>query len=153
MPPVSLPLKIELVNFWQKQAEIQAVRQSVFQLEQGIDPALDWDGQDETAQHLIATLQGKPVGTARLRSLENQIAKVERLAVLPQHRGQGIGRQIMVAALDYLTQQAISVVILHAQVQTEKFYRQLGFEPQGEIFFEAGIPHRKMSQKFKNSTP
>ncbi len=150
MAPVSPTLRIELVTFWQKPGDLQAIRQKVFQLEQGIDPALDWDGQDATAQHLIAYLEGKPAGTARIRSLENQTAKVERLAVLPQNRGQGIGRQIMAAVLDYLTQQSFSEVILHAQIPTEDFYRKLGFESQGKIFFEAGIPHIKMSRNLKN---
>ena len=35
-------------------------------------------------------------------------------------------------------------VYLGAQVQAQPFYEGLGFEPYGDIFDEAGIPHQMM---------
>jgi predicted GNAT family N-acyltransferase len=35
-------------------------------------------------------------------------------------------------------------VFLHAQVQALPFYEKAGFRAEGEVFDEAGIPHRRM---------
>ncbi|HBL14022.1 MAG TPA: GNAT family N-acetyltransferase, partial [Cyanobacteria bacterium UBA11162] len=75
---------LEIVNYTDKLGEIRAVRVQVFQIEQGVDPALEFDGNDETATHILAYLDNQPVGTTRIRYLNNQTAKIERLAVLAE---------------------------------------------------------------------
>jgi predicted GNAT family N-acyltransferase len=122
---------------------IQHIRQQVFQLEQDVPAALEFDGKDETAQQFLAYLNGQPVGTARVRLLD-QTAKVERVAVLSAARGQGIGKAIMAKVLEFLVDAAIPTVQIHAQTRVQDFYEKLGFEPEGEVFTEAGIPHVKM---------
>ncbi|HEY9906704.1 MAG TPA: GNAT family N-acetyltransferase [Thermosynechococcaceae cyanobacterium] len=123
---------------------IQTIRQQVFQQEQGVAPDLEFDGNDAAATHWLAYLDSQPVGTARMRSLSAQVAKIERVAVLKQYRGIGIGQKLMEAVLSKLVKIGISEVQIHAQTQVQQFYDRLGFVPQGEIFAEAGIPHVKM---------
>lgn len=126
---------------------IQSVREAVFQVEQQVDPALDFDGLDESSDQIIAYLNAQAVGTARVRYLDNKTAKIERLAVLPTARGKGIGQQIMAKGLDIAAQNNISEVVIHAQKYIMGLYQKLGFEPEGEVFEEAGIPHVKMRRK------
>lgn len=126
--------------------QIYRVRYQVFQIEQGVDPSLEFDGRDENALHILASIHGKPVGTARIRFLNAHLAKVERVAVLPEVRGLGIGRKIMEEILTLLTEKQIEEVQIHAQEQVRAFYTRLGFEPEGEIFEEADIPHVKMKK-------
>lgn len=126
------------------QPDIQAVRATVFQVEQGVNASLDFDGLDPVAHHLVAYLNQQPVGTARIRLLNPQLAKIERVAVIAEYRGQGIGQQIMIAALDWLKQQHIPECKIHAQTAVVQFYRNLGFQPYGKEFEEAGIPHLEM---------
>ncbi|HEY9695007.1 MAG TPA: GNAT family N-acetyltransferase [Oculatellaceae cyanobacterium] len=123
---------------------IKQVRIAVFQVEQGIDQALDFDGEDEKYEHILAYLDNQPVGTARIKYLDNQTAKIERLAVLSQVRRQGIAKKIMESALDFLTQKGFTKVLLHAQAYVKGLHEKVGFEQVGEIFEEAGIPHVKM---------
>lgn len=132
------------------QTAIVRVREAVFQQEQGIAPELDWDGLDATAIHAIAYWQGDPISTARIRYLQAQ-AKIERVAVLPAYRGQGVGRQMFLGVLDYLANQWFSTAFLYAQTSTQGFYQKLGFTPQGPEFSEAGIPHRKMMIQLSES--
>lgn len=127
---------------------IQAIRTSVFQEEQGVAPALDFDGQDEVAEQIIAYLDNQPVGTARIRYLDRQTAKIERLAVLSTARGQGIGKKLMEKALDVAAINSIQVLI-HAQEYVKGLHQQLGFQQQGERFEEAGIPHVKMIKQLR----
>lgn len=141
-----IQITIKLVNYTDKLAEIRAVRVQVFQIEQGIDPALEFDGNDETAIHILAYLDNQPVGTTRIRYLNNQTAKIERLAVLAEARGQGIGKQLMVKALEVVAQNQIKEVIVHAQAHVKNLYHKLGFKQDGEEFEEAGILHVKMKK-------
>ncbi|AFZ13746.1 GCN5-related N-acetyltransferase [Crinalium epipsammum PCC 9333] len=123
---------------------IKKIRKAVFQLEQGIDSTLDFDGEDEKHEHILAYLDDQPVGTARIKYLDNKTAKIERLAVLSEVRGQGIAKKIMASALDFLTQKGFIKVLIHAQEYVKGLHEKLGFEQVGEIFEEAGIPHVKM---------
>jgi predicted GNAT family N-acyltransferase len=137
-------ITLELVGYIDKISEINPIRVQVFQVEQGVDPALEFDGLDETAEHILAYLDNQPVGTLRIRYLDNQLAKIERLAVLSAARGQGIGRKLTEKAIEVIEQKQISKVKIHAQEYVKGLYEKLGFEQVGGIFEEAGIPHVKM---------
>ncbi len=126
---------------------IQAIRRLVFQIGQGVEPALDFDGQDETSEQIIAYVDNQPVGTARIRYLDNKTAKIERLAVLSTARGQGIGKKIMQTAIDVIAKKDVQEVLIHAQEYIKGLHQQLGFEQEGERFEEAAIPHVKMRKK------
>jgi len=137
-------ITLEVADYTEKSAEIQSVRIQVFQIEQGVDPSLEFDGKDETAEHIIAYLENQPVGTTRIRYLEQKIAKIERLAVLSMTRGRGIGKQLMEKALEIAAQKNVQEVVVHAQEYVKALYQKLGFEQVGERFEEAGIAHIKM---------
>ena len=137
-------ISLELVDYTDKISEIKPIRIQVFQVEQGVDPALEFDGLDETSEHILAYLDNQPVGTLRIRYLDNQLAKIERLAVLSTARGQGIGRKLTEKAIEVIEQKEISRVMIHAQEYVKCLYEKLGFEQVGGIFEEADIPHVKM---------
>ncbi len=137
-------MTIRIVRYDEAIADIQAVRYAVFQLEQGVDPALEFDGEDETATHLLAYVNQKPVGTTRMRYLGDRLAKVERVAVLSSHRGQRIGRLLMEAAIAHLHTHEIATIKINAQTHARQFYEKLGFLQVGDDFDEAGIPHIEM---------
>ncbi len=137
---------VKLADYDQDFPTIQEIRKIVFQQEQGVSTELEFDGKDEICQHLIAYLDGRAVGTARIRYLNAETAKIERLAVLSIARRQGIGKQITIKALEIIANQNMSQVIVHAQEYIKDLYANLGFEQEGEIFVEAGIPHVKMNK-------
>jgi predicted GNAT family N-acyltransferase len=125
-------------------AAIAEIRKTVFQEEQGVGAELDFDGLDETCDRLIASLNGEFIGTARIRLLDRKIAKIERLAVLKQARGHGIGKKVMSEALKIAKSKGILEVVIHAQEYIKPLHQQLGFEAYGDVFEEAGIRHVKM---------
>lgn len=127
--------------------QIYQVRYQVFQVEQGVDAALEFDGLDEQAEHWLAIQNGQAIGTARMRYLNPQVVKLERVAVLFTARGQGIGKKLMEKILIILSERQVREVRIHAQTAVEAFYGKLGFKPEGEMFQEAGIPHVKMSKQ------
>jgi predicted GNAT family N-acyltransferase len=79
--------------------------------------------------------------------LGEQLAKIERVAVLKSFRGLGIGQALMQKAIDYLSGQKIAEAKVNAQIQVKNFYERLGFQQQGEPFYEADILHIEMRRK------
>lgn len=142
-------IAIKTVAYTDNLLEIKAIRVQVFQIEQGVDPELDLDGKDETAEHLLAYLDNQPVGTARIRYLNPKTAKIERLAVLSTARGLGIGKKLMEKAVEVAAQNEVEEVVIHAQEYVKRLHQQVGFEQSGERFDEAGIPHVKMIKRLK----
>ncbi len=144
-------LKIEKVKYQDEITSIKEIRTRVFQEEQGVSAELEFDGLDANAVHFLAYLADRPVGTSRVRSIDRHTAKIERLAVSIEARNQGVGKQLMVAALDEISQQNKTKAIVHAQEYIMSLYQQLGFEIVGEKFSEAGIPHVKMVKQLSQS--
>jgi len=137
-------LEIEAVEYQAQTAAIEQIRIKVFQEEQGVPASLEFDGLDASATHLLAYLDRKPVATARIRAIDRTTVKIERLAVLPPYRHQGIARQLMQFALSLATRQGKALAVVHAQKYIAQLYKSLGFEIVGEEFSEAGILHVKM---------
>lgn len=115
-----------------------AIRRQVFVEEQGVDPALEYDHEEE-AHHYLLLLGDKPVATARWRETDKGI-KLERFAVLPSFRNRGIGEIILKEVLKDV-RQTEKVIYLHSQLKAVSFYERSGFKKSGEMFSEAGIDH------------
>lgn len=125
-------------------ATCRALRRSVFIEEQGVSEAIEVDDKDNQAIHLLATLHGKPVGSARLLVL-GDTGKIGRVCVLPEARSTGLGAALMRAAVErFRTVPGVKKVKLGAQTHALGFYERLGFTAIGDAFDEAGIPHRDM---------
>jgi predicted GNAT family N-acyltransferase len=116
------------------------IRTRVFVEEQGVPPELEHDGDDAGALHLLALAGHEAVGTARL--LDD--GHIGRMAVLPAWRSQGVGTRLLRRLLELATAKRLPPPFLHAQVAAMGFYARLGFEAQGAVFMDAGIPHRLM---------
>lgn len=124
-------------------ATCQEIRRIVFIEEQGVPVEEELDGRDETALHFVAMLESKPVGTARLLMSDNG-GKIGRVAVLKEARGTGLGKALILAAVEKCRGMGFVTVTLGAQTSAIGFYEALGFETVGPEFMDAGIPHRKM---------
>ena len=121
-----------------------AVRRAVFIEEQGVSEDEEMDGRDDEASHVVAYDGDRPVGTARLRTVEAGVGKVERVAVRAADRGEGVGRALMVAVESLAADRGVETLKLHAQTRVEGFYEKLGYETKSEVFQEAGIDHVAM---------
>ncbi len=125
-------------------ATCQHLRRVVFIQEQGVSEADEVDGLDDSALHLLAFLDDRPMGTARLL-LKGATGKIGRVCVLPEARGTGLGAALIRTALEVLRRQpGVSEAYLGSQSHATGFYEKLGFTVEGEEFLDAGIPHRHM---------
>ena len=118
-----------------------AIRRKVFVDEQGVDPALEYD-KEEDAHHYLLLISDKPVATARWRDTENGI-KLERFAVLFEFRNQGFGEIILKEVLKDVKAMK-RTIYLHSQLRAVPFYERNGFVKKGPVFFEANMGHYYM---------
>jgi predicted GNAT family N-acyltransferase/L-amino acid N-acyltransferase YncA len=127
-------------------AEASKLRHRVFVLEQGVDAALEFDGRDGAATHVVLEADGVLIGTARIFDTGDE-AVVGRVAVEAERRGQGFGAIVMAAAERWASDQGLPAVELHAQQSVIGFYERLGYAGIGDPYEEAGIPHQTMRKE------
>lgn len=121
--------------------ECIAIRRSVFIEEQNIPEKIELDDSLIKSTNFLAIYDGNFIGTARFR-ITNLGIKLERFAVLEDYRGFGAGKKLVRFILESIKSK--STIYLHAQESVIHFYTKLGFIPVGDIFYEAGIPHKKL---------
>jgi len=119
------------------------IRLEVFVREQNVPPEIEMDRYDIEALHVLCLVEGRPVGTGRLVRMPDGM-KLGRVAVLREFRSRGLGTGIV----KWLLARAGDVpVYANVQITAEKFYRRMGFAPEGDVFLEAGIEHVRMTRR------
>ncbi len=131
---------------WQQLgSEAAALRQAVFEAEQGVPRAMAYDSADESALHAVAYNRlGVPVGTGRLQEGAAGRARIGRLAVMAALRSAGVGSALVRALAHAARTRGDREVVLSSQASARRFYERLGFSPRGPAFEEAGITHQEM---------
>ena len=122
-----------------------AIRVEVFVDEQQVPVADEMDGIDDQCLHYLtrAAESSRPIATARLIPKE-KIAKIGRVAVLREFRGQGIGLAMMRFVISEAQRMGFTESVLDSQTYAIPFYQRLGYAAEGEEFLDGGIPHYKM---------
>ncbi len=139
-----------IYKFTENNDELQAafdIRRQVFIEEQGVPEEIEMDEYDVEALHLIVLEEGMPIATARLRFPEEEMAKIERMAVLKEYRYLGIGTEMISFITDELAERQVVEVVLHAQSRVVDFYKSCGFKVTSGTFLEAGIEHVEMRRE------
>lgn len=132
---------IEIADFEHDLADLRAVREPVFVVEQKVPLELEWDELDPRSRHVLARdVDGKPIGTGRLTPEH----KIGRMAVVREWRGRGVGDAMLTTLVDLARSLGHPDVELHAQVSAMGFYEKFGFVAFGDEYEEAGIQHRSM---------
>ena len=120
--------------------DICSIRYEVFVDEQNVPEELEIDGLDNEAKHVLAFVDGVPIGTGRILN----DGHIGRVAVLKKHLGLGIGKLIMRELVKWAEDMNLEKVWLSSQWHAHSFYLVLDFVCVGEIYKEAGIDHIKM---------
>jgi predicted GNAT family N-acyltransferase len=94
--------------------------------------------------HVGAFSEGTLVGCLFLTALSADIVKMRQVAVSPAHQGHGVGRSLVEFSESLSRQRGARAMVLHARDTAVPFYLALGYEREGGLFTEVGIPHLKM---------
>ncbi|MCS1350563.1 GNAT family N-acetyltransferase [Mechercharimyces sp. CAU 1602] len=124
------------------------IRKIVFVEEQHVPADEEIDHHEEDATHfLIITPDEKHVATSRIRFIDENTAKAERIAVLKEYRKGGIGMKLLQKMEEHAKEKQATGIILNAQVQAQGFYERAGYQAEGDTFMDAGIEHIRMRKK------
>jgi len=126
------------------------IRRAVFCHEQGVPEALEVD-DEERCRHFLAVVRDAErehgaVATARLLPLGDDVTKLQRMAVLSDWRGLGIGRALLAEIEAAALERGLGRITLDAQLAAVPFYQRAGYRVSGEEQVIAGIPHRSMAK-------
>jgi ElaA protein len=131
---------LELYQLLQLRAEVFIVEQNC--------PYLDLDDKDQKSFHVLGYEDGKLVACTRLvpqgvsYDLEPSIGRV---VTHPSVRKSGYGKLLMEYSIKETKERfSSSVIVIGAQQYLDRFYRELGFMPEGEMYLEDNIPHMTM---------
>jgi predicted GNAT family N-acyltransferase len=121
------------------------LRERVFCEEQGVSMEADRDGRDHEATHIVAVADGRVIGTCRLL-FRAGVARLGRLAVEPDRRGDGVGAAILREADRVARDAGADAISLHAQTYAKELYLRDGYLERGPTFVEEGIEHVSMEK-------
>ena len=138
---------IKVVTSSEDLASCLELRRIVFIEEQSVPEHEEVDGDDGNCTHILARVDGKPMGAARFQYIGHK-AKIQRVCVLQEARGSGLGAAIIHKTLEVIKADGkVELAVLGSQVHALSFYEKLGFEVFGEEYLDAGILHRDMKIK------
>ena len=124
-----------------------SLRIRVFVGEQGVPAEIELDEADTDpgTVHAVALQEGVIIGTGRLLTdVDGKGPHIGRMAVEQDRRRAGVGGLVLNFLEDQGRAQGFRQITLHAQEYVKSFYAGHGYREVGDIFEEAGIPHREM---------
>ncbi len=134
-----------IVSTGQQRTDALGVRIAVFVHEQGIAREDEIDEYDDTAVHCVGYIGGAPVAAGRLVLMDGY-GKIGRMAVLKEHRGEGLGALVLAALEREGASRGIVLFKLSAQLSARGFYDRAGYTAVGDVYDEVGIPHVAMEK-------
>lgn len=124
--------------------QILKLRATVFNTEQHSDYC-DPDDHDPKARHVFAIENDQVVAYARYFIDDGQVT-FGRVVLAKDHRGQGLGRQLVQHIMDGIKTNYPSMpIFIHAQTYVKGLYAKFGFQQTGKEFIEADRKHYKMT--------
>lgn len=128
---------------------LMQLRNEVFIVEQNC-AYQDLDGKDQKAFHLLGYDGDELAAYARILppGVSYKEAAIGRVVVSPLHRSKGYGIELMKQAInDCSTMLRATEIVISAQQYLEKFYSDLNFVTESDMYLEDDIPHIKMRWK------
>lgn len=108
---------------------------------------LDLDGKDTQALHVLGWKGSELCGYCRVFRPGDYFeeASIGRVAVPSRFRGNGYGARLMEFTIQAIQKDmGACPIAISAQAYLQRFYEDLGFQPEGELYKEDGIPHIRM---------
>jgi predicted GNAT family N-acyltransferase len=109
-------------------ARVFAIRAAVFMAEQKCPYDEEFDGNDQTATHILGCVDGEPAAALRLRYFGGFV-KMERLAVLQRFRHTLIAKDIVDYAVALVRRKGFTTIYGNSQLHLLRFWSRFGFRP------------------------
>ncbi len=119
---------IRATETWQ-QAGAYYVRIQGMARQHGSTLRREFDEHDgPNTKYIVLTDADFPVATCRFYEIDDHSAMIGRVVVLPDYRGQGLGRRVVREAEEWLGELGCSRAVVESRDVAVGFYRKLGYE-------------------------
>lgn len=85
----------------------------------------DYDG--EKCKYIVLLDDEYPVATCRFYELDERSVLVGRVVVLPEYRGQNLGRKVIAQAEKWIEELGYKEIRIDSRVEAVGFYKKLGY--------------------------
>jgi GNAT superfamily N-acetyltransferase len=101
------------------------------------------------SEYILANDAGFPVGTCRLRPLDGERVKIERVCVLPDYRGKGVGRVVIAAAEEWAKERGFKEIVIASRDEVIEFYEAIGYttncaETESDEYFSCTYTYKSL---------
>ena len=91
-----------------------------------LEAEFDEHDGDETS-YILITDEGFPIATCRFYDLGEGAAMIGRVVVLPEYRGRGLGRKVVLEAEKWLSDLGFEKAVVESRDVAVDFYKKLGY--------------------------
>jgi predicted GNAT family N-acyltransferase len=139
------PIEVSVAQTLNDVMQVIAIRSVVYMSEQDCPFDEEYDGNDFVSTHLIARVGAQPVGVVRIRWFAD-FCKLERLAVLKDHRGGPATNLLLETALKLAARKGYRQLVGHCQPRLVAFWRRkYNARPANKPnFFFSGFEYTEM---------
>lgn len=131
-------MKIVRVSRECERAGVYYVRMATMMHKYQIPLDSEIDAHDGENCHYILALDGiYPVATCRWFELREGVAEIGRVVVLPEYRGQHLGRSVVAEAEKWMREVGVKKIEISSRVNAASFYEKMGYR-----FNESGKAHQ-----------
>ena len=131
-------MKIIRVSRECERAGVYYVRMATMMHKYQIPLDAEVDAHDGENCHYILALDGiYPVATCRWFELREGVAEIGRVVVLPEYRGQHLGRSVVAEAEKWMREVGVKKIEISSRVNAASFYEKMAYR-----FNESGKAHQ-----------
>ena len=135
-------MKIIRVSRECERAGVYYVRMATMMHKYQIPLDAEVDAHDGENCHYILALDGiYPVATCRWFEVRDGVAEIGRVVVLPEYRGQHLGRSVVAEAEKWMREVGVKKIEISSRVNAASFYEKMGYR-----FNESGKAHHDTFQ-------
>lgn len=113
----------------------------------------EFDEYDGVGTKYIVMLDdGYPIATCRFYELDDETVTLGRVVVLPQYRGQQLGKRVLEEAEKWISELGFKTIIIDSRVEAVGFYEKSGYFKDTEDIERNGVfdcIRMKKSEKYK----
>jgi len=125
------------------------IRKKVFIEEKNVPPEIENDKFDcicEECEHFIVYYGNSPVGTVRMRFIDENTVKLQRFCFIKEYRGLGLGSKTVDFIESRYKSLGKSKIVIEAKYSVSPFYEKCGYRKVSDIFLEVGVEHVNMEK-------
>lgn len=119
---------VRVTEEWQR-AGVHFVRVEGMCRELDLSLAGEFDSDTPEDKYILAFDNRLPVSTCRLRYLDAETGKIERVCTIGIYRNKGIGAEVIKAAEEWFKENGVKKIVISSREAALNFYLKLGYTP------------------------